>query len=43
MFLYGQATKDDYSLALCASLLNHCLLHLYPTHTTNFPTYFPSL
>ena len=42
--VYGQATQEGCSYALCTSppphlLLDQCLLHLYPTHMTELPTY----
>ena len=40
----GQATQSGWSLALCTSSalpMGAKLLHLYPTHLTDIPTYLP--
>ena len=40
--LYGQGSLKMAVLLLCVHpLLDQCLLHLYPTHMTDFPTYLP--
>lgn len=33
--LYGQATQDGCSLALCMALTDQCLHHFYPLHMTD--------
>ena len=41
--LYGQATQDGCSLALCTcqAMLSQCLLHLHAAHRTDLPIYLP--
>ena len=40
--LYGQGPLKMAVLLLSVHpLLDQCLLHLYPTHMTDFPTYLP--
>ena len=39
--VYGWATQDGYSLALCASPVGPGPVSHTPTHTTDFPLYLP--
>ena len=39
--VYGQLTQQVVLLFSVQPLLDQCLVHLYPTHMTDLPTYLP--